>query len=333
MKKLASLLLLLLSSVFAQDSYEQLLHHWDYDKSAPLDLKQMSMREREGVTVYDISYSAPVGDRSALIGPNGGVVTASLIVPPGKGPFPAVIYGHWCMPGSEKMNRAEFLDEALMLAHSGVISLLPDHVIVHPGFVEDKSPTSDQQIAVEVQQDVNLRRGVDLLFARKDVDTTRLAYVGHSCDATAGGFLSGIDKRYKAFVLMAGNLSDEADRKTKVYQDYRQKVGREKLDAFVAKYSWIDAGKYVSHAAPASVFLQHATDEPFVSPALARQYFQLVSKPKKFKLYKAPHALNAEATRDRIAFLAEQLSFKPPETATVASLPELVQPPWPKPTQ
>jgi dienelactone hydrolase len=332
MKKLASIVLLLLSSAVAQESYEQLLHHWDYDKSAPLDLKQLSVREREGVTVYEISYSAPVGDRSTLIGPNGGLVTASLIVPPGKGPFPAVIYGHWCMPGSEKMNRTEFLDEALMLAHSGVISLLPDHVIVHAGFVEDKSPTSDQQIAVEVQQDVNLRRGVDLLFARKDVDTMRLAYVGHSCDATAGGFLSGIDKRCRAFVLMAGNLSDEADRKTKVYQDYRQKVGPEKLDAFVAKYSWIDAGKYVSHAAPASVLLQHAMDEPFVSPRLARQYFRVVSKPKKFKLYKAPHALNAEATRDRIAFLAEQLAFKPPETATVARLPELVQPPWPKPS-
>ena len=37
------------------------------------------------------------------------------------------------MPGSEKENRKEFLDEAVVLAHSGVISLLPDHVIVHPG--------------------------------------------------------------------------------------------------------------------------------------------------------------------------------------------------------
>ena len=45
--------------------------------------------------------------------------------PQGQGPFPAVIFGHWCMPGSEKKNRAEFIDEAIVLAHSGVISLLP----------------------------------------------------------------------------------------------------------------------------------------------------------------------------------------------------------------
>ncbi len=97
--------LLLFSWAFGQESYEQLLRHWDYDKSAPLNVKQAGASNREGVKVYDISYSAPVGDRGAFIGPNGGSVTASLVVPPGSGPFPSVIYGHWCMPGSEKMNR------------------------------------------------------------------------------------------------------------------------------------------------------------------------------------------------------------------------------------
>jgi hypothetical protein len=90
------------------------------------------------------------------------------------------------MPGSEKKNRTEFLDEAIVLAHSRVLSLLPDHVSAHPGFQEDNSPLNEKQIAVEVQQDVNLRRGPGLLLARKDVVRTRLAYVGHSCDATEG---------------------------------------------------------------------------------------------------------------------------------------------------
>jgi dienelactone hydrolase len=332
MHRLALLFVLLLSTAFAQESQvdPQLLHYWDYDKTAPRNLKETGVQDRGGVKVHDISYSSPVGDRASFVGPNGGLVTAYLVVPSGKGPFPAVIYGHWCMPGSEKKNRTEFLDEALVLARSGVISLLPDHVIVHPGFVEDKTPLNDQQIAVEVQQDINLRRGADLLLARKDVDRKRLAYVGHSCDATAGGFLSGIDKRFKTFVIMAGGLSDEADSKTKQYQEYRQKIGPEKLDAFVAKYSWTDAGKYVSHAAPASVFLQYATDEPFLSADLAKEYLKVVSEPKKLKIYEAPHALNAEATRDRIAFLAEQLSVKPPDAKAVAAIPALTQPPYPK---
>jgi dienelactone hydrolase len=330
MKALTFLVLLLLAPAFAQEAYDQLLRHWDYDKTAPLNIKQTGVQDRDGVKVYDVTYASPIGDRGAAVGPNGGVVTAYLVVPPGKGPFPAVIYGHWCMPGSEKKNRTEFLDEAIVLAHSGVISLLPDHVSVRPGFKEDDAPLNEQQIAVEVQQDVNLRRGADLLLARKDVDSRRLAYVGHSCDAAAGGFLSGIEKRFKAFVIMAGGLSDEVDRKTKLFQEYRRKVGPDKFDAFAAKYSWMDAGKYTSHAAPASMFLQYATDEPFLNAELAKQYLEIVSEPKKLKIYEAPHALNAEATRDRIAFLAEQLSFKLPDAKVVAAIPVLVQPPWPK---
>jgi dienelactone hydrolase len=333
MKTSIRLALLLVSLALAQQDYNQLLRHWDYDKSAPLNIKQAEVQERNGVTIYDVTYASPVGDRSAAVGPNGDVVTSYLVVPSGKGPFPAVIYGHWCMPGSEKKNRNEFFDEAIVLAHSGVLSLLPDHVTVHPGFVEENAPMSEQQIAVEVQQDVNLRRGADLLVARKDVDPKRIAYVGHSCDATAGGFLSGIDKRFKAFVIMAGNLSIEVDKTTKEFQEYRQKVGPEKLDAFMTKFAWMDAGKYVSHAAPAAMFLQYATDEPFLKAETAKRQFQIVSEPKRLKIYEAPHALNAEATRDRIAFLEEQLAFKAPAAAAVAAIPVLVQPPWPKPAE
>jgi dienelactone hydrolase len=330
MKWFAYCLALMASGTFAQESHEQLLHHWDYDKKAALNIKQVAVQDRGGVKIYDLSYSSPVGDRGAEVGPNGGTVTAYLVAPPGRGPFPAVIYGHWCMPGSDKKNRTEFLDEAIVLAHSGVVSLLPDHVMVHPGFVEDNTPLNEKQIAVEVQQDVNLRRGADLLVARKDVDAKRMAYVGHSCDATAGGFLSGIDKRFKAFVIMAGTLSDDVDKTTKAFQDYRQKVGAEKFDAFTAKFAWMDPGKYVSRAAPAAVFLQYASDEPFLNGDIAKRYLAIVSEPKKLKIYEAPHALNPEATRDRIAFLAEQLSFKAPDDKTVSSIPALVQPPWPR---
>jgi dienelactone hydrolase len=329
MKISACLLFILLG--FAGDQLsDPLATHWSYDRNTPLDLKDHGVQERDGITIHDISYSSPVADRGAAVA-DGGLVTAYLVIPSGKGPFPAIIYGHWCMPGSEKKNRTEFLEEAVTVARSGVISVLPDHVMVHPGFVEDDAPLNEQQILVAVQQVVNLRRAADVLLGRDDVDPKRLAYVGHSCDAQAGGFLSGIDKRFKAFVLMAGGLSDQADSKTKAFQDYRQKIGPEKFDAFLAKFSWMDPGRYVSQAAPASMFLQYATDEPFLSRDLAKQYFEVVSEPKKLKIYQAEHALNAEATRDRIAFLAEQLVFRMPSAQSIGSIPPLSQPPWPKP--
>jgi len=166
----------------------ELSQHWNYDQNLQLDVRQLGVQERHQVKLVDLTYTSPVGDREKAVGPNGGKIAAYLVLPPGKGPFPAVIYGHWCMPGSEKKNRTEFLEEALVLAQSGVISLLPDHVSVRPEFVEDPTPFSENQVAVTVQQVVNLRRGADLLLAQADVDAKRMAYVGHSCDATAGGF-------------------------------------------------------------------------------------------------------------------------------------------------
>lgn len=303
----------------AQDS--SLSHGFDYDQKAPLDIKEARGEHRGDVAVHDVSYASPKGGR----------VPAYLVVPEGKGPFAAVIWGHWYWGNSPVRNRKEFLDEAVALAQGGVVSLLTDGPVARPGHVEDKDPLSDQEATDLIQQIVDMRRGADLLLARNDVDPQRLAYVGHSYNATVGAFLSGADKRFKAFVLMAGGLSDEVDMKSEEYKQFRQKVGAERLDAFMAKYAWLDPARFVSHAAPAAVFLQYATQEKFLTPERVREYAAIVSEPKRFKLYDAPHALNAEARRDRIAFLTEHLKLRPLAPALVAGVPDLEQPPEPNP--
>ena len=144
-----------------------------------------------------------------------------------------------------------------------------------------------------------------------------------------GALLSGLDRRFKAFVLMAGSMSDEISQNTKEFQEFRQKTGPDKVDAFIAKYSYLDQGKFVSHAAPAFVFLQYGSRETFLNAERARQYAAIVSEPKQLKIYDAEHALNAEARRDRIQFLIEQLRLKPLPDAVIASIPNLYQPPEP----
>jgi dienelactone hydrolase len=313
----AILLFLFVSTLSAQNVDADLLRHFDYDQKAPLDIQEVKVEQRGDVAIHDISYASPKGGR----------VPAYLVVPKGKGPFAAVIWAHWYQDNSEFLNRKEFLEEAVALAPSGVVSLLADSPIARPGYVAPREPLDEIQIEHRVQQILDVRRGADLLLARPDVDPKRLAYVGHSYNAATGAFLSGIDKRFKAFVLMAGNLSDQVDMKSKEWQEFKTKVGPEKLDSFMAKYSWLDQGKYVAHAAPASVFLQYATKEDFLTPERAREYFAIVSKPKSLKIYDAPHALNAEARRDRIAFLVKELDLKPPDPAAIARIPELAQPP------
>lgn len=313
-----STILIVVVGCFAQSP--EWISHFDYDKTAPLNVKTIGTEKRGDVTIYDITYSSP----------KGGVVPAYLVVPKSKGPFAAVVWGHWYWRNSPMRNRKQFLDEAVALAPAGVVSLLTDGPVARPGFVPDNTPLNEKQTTDVVQAVVDMRKGIDLLFARRDVDQKRLAYVGHSYNAVVGAYLSGVDRRAKAYVLMAGGLSDEVDLKTPEYQAFRKEVGAEKFDAFIAKYSWLDQGKYVANAAPAFVFMQFATQERFLTPERAREYEKIVSEPKKLKIYEAPHALNAEATRDRIAFLTEQLKLKSLSKAVIDSIPELYQPPSPE---
>lgn len=293
--------------------------HFAYDPKAPLDVATAGVETRDDIVIQDLSYASPKGGR----------VPAYLVVPSGKGPFAAVVWGHWYWENSRMKSRRQFLDEAVVLARSGVVSLLTDGPVARAGYVPHRTPLNAKQFDDLVQQVADMRRGADLLLARPEVDPHRLAYVGHSYNATVGAILAGVDRRFKAFVLMAGALSDQVDFRSEPYRRYREKVGPAKWDAFAAEHAWADPGPYVARAAPAAVFLQFATREDFLTPERAKEYAANVSEPKRFKLYEAPHALNAEARRDRLAFLAEMLSVPPPDPAAVAAVPDLVQPPPP----
>src|SRR5438132_14347587 len=101
----------LVLSASAQDA--EMLRHFDYDLKAPIGVKEIGVERRGTVEIHDLTY----------ISPKGGVVPAYLVLPQGSGPFAAVIWGHWYWDNSEMRNRKEFLDEAIALASSGVVSL------------------------------------------------------------------------------------------------------------------------------------------------------------------------------------------------------------------
>lgn len=313
------LAVLIVTNAAAWGQTAEQIRHFDYDRKAPLNIKHVGVEKRATATVYDITYDSP----------KGGVVPAYLVVPKGRGPFAAVIWGHWYWTNSSMRNRAQFLDEALALAPAGVVSLLTDGPIARPGYVAPKGPL-DEKVALDfLQQVIDMRRGLDVLLARRDVDPKRVGYVGHSYNASIGALLSGVDRRFKAFVLMAGSTSDEVGQRTKGFQEFRQKVGPEKIDAYIAKYKYLDQGLYVSHATPAIVFLQFGSRDDGTSPDEARQHAAVISEPKLFKLYDAAHNLNAEARRDRIHFLVKELKLKPLPDAVIAAIPNLYQPPRP----
>ncbi len=170
-----------------------------YDASKPLNLKTGKIEQVDNIQIAEISYDSPKIGR----------VPAYLVVPPGKGPFGAIIYMHW-----GQANKSEWLSEALVMAKRGAVSIMIDAPYWRPDVPQ---PPPDKRNEAErdgyIQMVVDLRRTVDVLLARKDVDPKRIGYVGHSLGATWGGSLAAVEKRIKMFVLMGGlpSLTDYDD--------------------------------------------------------------------------------------------------------------------------
>jgi cephalosporin-C deacetylase-like acetyl esterase len=308
---IASLLLVLLRSGFAQDSFTQDAKHFDYDSSAPLDVKELSTKSRDGVSIHEITYASPKGGR----------VSASLIVPQGNGKFAAILWGHWMMPHSPVANRQEFLEEAVALAPAGVVSLLIDAPQVREGFKPGASSS------IFEQQVVDLRRGADLLLSRSDVDPKRMAYVGHSFDAGAGAVLDAVDKRFAAFVFMGGPqsvreliLSSDSPRMVAL----RKSTPTDKLEQELQSVAWTDPDSYAAHLGPAPALFQYGLhDEEWVPLQDAKDYFAMSSGPKEVKFYDSDHALNAQARGDRFAFLREHLRLSPLPAGSLENVPQI----------
>src|ERR1700677_388984 len=269
--------------------------HFSYDAGVPLGVKQLSTKVQNGVTIQDVTY----------VGSNGGTVPAYLVIPQGTGKFAAIIWAHWLMPGAANSNREEFLEEAIVLAPKGVVSLLIDSPQHRPGFKPTPNPV------LVAQQVIDLRRGLDLLLARSDVDQSRIAYVGHSWNAGNGAILDAIDKRFAAFVFMSGPqstmeyvISSDSPRMAQT----RKTTDMAKVEETLKANAWADPGSYANKLGPAPALFQYGLhDEAWVPLADAKDYVAMSSGPQSVEFYDADHALNEKARADREDFLKRTL--------------------------
>src|SRR6266446_10535437 len=253
----------------------------------------------------------PASMTSIMRVPSLDVLTAYLVEPSVKGKYAGVVFGHWA-PG----NRTEFLPEAILYARAGVVSLLIDNPCVRPAPWRRCEP-DDKPEAVRANYGatvIDLRRGIDLLQARADVDSNRLAYVGHSTGAQWGAILSAIDKRVKAAVLMGGIPTEatillESD--DPEFVDFRKNTPKEQIDKYFKTIGVMDAINYVPYAAPTPLLFQFARYERYFNEAAMLKYARAARQPKIIEWYDTGHDLNdLQALIDRANWLQRQIGIK-----------------------
>ena len=305
MKKIIHLLLLIAllgGTVVAQsEDFSKLRRMFLYDRKMPLDVKEIGVENRGGIQVQDISYASPKGGR----------VTAYLVVPPGKGKFAGIIFMHM-RPGS----RIIFLDEALSYARMGAVSLLIDAPFSRAGESKrDFDPTvthPEIDRDIYIQTVIDLRRGVDLLLSRRDIDRKRIGFVGHSFGAHTGVLLASVEKRIKGYVIMAGAPSLTEFLRTSTVPgivEMRNSLTKAQQANYFTTLAGVDPINYVPHVAPSALYFQFGKRDTYPTEQSAGQYFNAASNPKSVRWYDAGHALNDEARHDRALWLQKQIGL------------------------
>jgi dienelactone hydrolase len=276
-----------------------------YDATFPLDVRDSIVEEADGVVIHALTYASPVSGR----------VTAYLVRPATAGRHPAVLFGHWGY--GDKM---EFLAEARLYARLGAVSLMIDYPWVRPApWRRDEGSPGEPEVDrdVHIQAVVDLRRGLDLLAARPDVDSGRLAYVGHSYGAQWGAVLSATERRLRAVVLMAGVPDDRAillDSNDPAMVAYRSRWSPEQVERYLEVNGVLNAVRYVPYAAPTPLLLQFARFERLFDETAMRRYAAAASEPKTVLWYPTGHELNdPQALLDRAVWIGRRLGLGPVE--------------------
>jgi len=269
--------------------YEELVQLFDYDKDQPLDLVLDSEERQGAVTVQLISYTGGKGFR----------VPAYLILPHTEGAHSAVIFLH--KGGGD---REQFLSEALMLAEQGVASLLLDSPFVTYPYGGDEIREDYPGTAREgsIRQIIDIRRGVDLLETLSEVDASRIGFVGHSFGAVHGAIAAGVERRIKAYVLIAG-----LPRNSEMQASTSAAPGMLATEFDPA----LDAIHYVGHGSPAAILFQFGELDSYVDRGQASLFFDAASEPKTILWYTADHSsIVWKGREDRLGWLGEQLGFE-----------------------
>jgi dienelactone hydrolase len=276
-----------LSTVDAEDN----LALFEYDRSIPLDIQEERRWQEDGTVWIDFTYASPMGGR----------VPARLVIPRGGGPFPGLILQHGGPGMLEDMDSF-----ARAFAGYGAVTIMITSPYRRPGgwvhtqYMGNTWPMfTYRDLEIKIQTILDLRRAVEILEERAEIDPDRLAYFGVSWGGSMGGLLAGVEHRLKAYVLVVGDGG---------LVEHTADPGPDGLDqhfsAGWAAEMWpTEPLHFVGRAAPAALLFQNGLYDTFVPPHDALRFYTAASEPKTIIWYEAGHELPWSFVADAAGWL------------------------------
>jgi uncharacterized protein len=268
-----------------------------YDTEAPLDVRDTNRWKDDDVSVRQITYASPKGGR----------VPALVLEPTGSGPFAGLIVQHG-LPGFS----TDMAGVGAQFARLGAVVVLIDAPFARRSGQPVRFDERDR--GEQIQLIVDLRRAVDLLVARDDVDPERIGYLGVSYGGAMGGLLAGVEHRIGAFVLRVGDGGLVEHFRSADSGGALPPLSADRRERWVAAMSPIEPLRYVRRSTSALLF-QSGRQDDVVPPPDARRYQAAAPEPKEVQWYDAGHFLPPEADCDAAAWLADEIATSPEHEA------------------
>jgi dienelactone hydrolase len=259
---------------------EDLAAQFTYDASAPIGVVELGSTLDRALTVRDIEFT----------GARGGRARAYLITPPTGGPHPGMVF----VAGSNQ-RREDIRDDALAVARRGVVTLVLEQSQMAAARPHIWTLTAqDREEAIETVQDV--RRAIDLLIARPDVDRTRIGYYGFSYGAWLGAITAAVDRRVTLLVLRSGG--------PQILTEIARTTGRTVTPDYLALMATVDQMSYAPSIVGPVLVQNGKTDTTYTAEQI-RAWQERVGGMKTVGNYNAGHTLDAPANADVTNWIAQ----------------------------
>jgi dienelactone hydrolase len=261
-----------------------------YDASAPLHFVDRGRVNHDyPIAVDDVSYSLPDGHR----------VDGLLIVPPGRGPFPAVVYLH----GSGG-DRTQLLLPATWLASRSVVTLTISSPVPE---LDRNAPATERLRQLKegaVAAVIAAERAVDALQALPSVDGDRIGIVGWSAGARTGALVAGLDRRIRAFDLYSGGATPLVA--------YVQQAPKSLAPVIERELGAVDPLRMIRDAPAGSVLLQDGRHDEVVPRSALEALAAAAGAAAEVRWYDQGHEPSPKAYRDGMNWLAARLGVAGP---------------------
>jgi dienelactone hydrolase len=255
----------LMTQLPADITHDDAMRLFDYDRSLPLDVVEDPVTTDGTAAIHAFSYRDSAGKRAL----------ATLVLPHGPGPFGAVLF----LPGALE-GRGEFRPDAVELAGRGVASLLIDSPELYA------VPSTDQEAVAEMVFEMReLRRLLDWLGSRPDVDAGRLGLFGFSFGAVRAATLAGVE---------GGHLKIAVLRSTPPSYDYPAMAP-------------FDPIAWVPYASPCALYIQEGARDTWFTHDQADSLAAAAREPKRLVWYDAGHGLDDQADADYMGWIVAAL--------------------------